>query len=562
MRPVIFIGSSNEGLEIANVLQVGLQNVSEPIVWSQGVFQLGQSNLENLVSQLDKYDFAILVFSPDDLIESRGAKSASPRDNILLELGLFLGALGRARTFVVFDQSAGLKIPTDLAGVSLAPYCPPEAGNLESALGPPCYQIRTEIRRMGLRARIAPPRLPATPPVEPAQLESQVTTLVDQNQQIIGSESGPPTLDTWYNTICPVLPQSTYYSTPAYYLDVNLNIIDWNVAFELIFQAIAPRLRYQHVNQLIARLINYDEVFQHGRQFSNRVHQGEMPFCDTEVLQYCSERFGDVEMLKVATQLHDSVGTLRAWAVHLYPRHLDWELFQKDIENRISEDKLWSIYASSYDRILSTFPPYAKLISDVCSVIPESASKVMDVGAGTGNVAAHLLSRGLYVVSLEHNAAMIEKMRAKKLNSSQHLIAKASAESLNHIPSIADETFDAVVMVNVLYSVDDPYACLTGAHRILKPGGVLGLSTTHSAVSLSNLLASIKTELSRQHLLGKLSAQYNTLYELNKKIERTIARRNTAEKYLEWVEDAGFEIIKSVEFTYEGAVMLIHARKR
>ena len=46
-----------------------------------------------------KTDFAVLVLTPDDITLSRGTTIASPRDNAIFELGLFMGTNGRNRTF-------------------------------------------------------------------------------------------------------------------------------------------------------------------------------------------------------------------------------------------------------------------------------------------------------------------------------------------------------------------------------------------------------------------------------------------------------------------------------
>jgi len=92
--PVVFIGSSSEGKEVANAVQLILDKdkVCEPIVWDV-VFAPGSVTLEALVSQISKFDFAILIFTPDDLIKSRGTRAQVPRDNVLIELGLFIGRL-------------------------------------------------------------------------------------------------------------------------------------------------------------------------------------------------------------------------------------------------------------------------------------------------------------------------------------------------------------------------------------------------------------------------------------------------------------------------------------
>lgn len=152
-RPVVFIGSSVGGLPVAQALQLNLDRVAEVILWSQGVFGLSEGTLESLVGQVGNFDFAVLVLTPDDLTLSRGGESPSPRDNVLFELGLFMGGLGRSRTFIVYDRTAGLKLPSDLAGVTPATYQPPAAGSLQSALGAPSTSIQSAIENQGARLR-------------------------------------------------------------------------------------------------------------------------------------------------------------------------------------------------------------------------------------------------------------------------------------------------------------------------------------------------------------------------------------------------------------------------
>ena len=147
----MFIGSSTEGLKIAKALQVLLDHACEVVIWSQGVFGLSQGTLESLVHALDQFDFAILVLTADDLVTSRDVSMSAPRDNVLFELGLFMGGLGRDRTFIVYDRTGGLKLPSDLAGVTAATFEPHSSGNLESALGAASTRIENQIARLGLK---------------------------------------------------------------------------------------------------------------------------------------------------------------------------------------------------------------------------------------------------------------------------------------------------------------------------------------------------------------------------------------------------------------------------
>jgi hypothetical protein len=82
---------------------------------------------------------------------SRGTERPVARDNVLFELGLFVGGLGRDRTFMLFDRSNPPALPTDLAGVSAATFEPHSSGNLQAALGAACTRIQMSIEKLGVR---------------------------------------------------------------------------------------------------------------------------------------------------------------------------------------------------------------------------------------------------------------------------------------------------------------------------------------------------------------------------------------------------------------------------
>jgi hypothetical protein len=144
----VFIGSSSEGLDVAREVELQLQNDAITTIWKDGVFGLGSGTLESLMNALDQFDFAIMILSPDDLTESRDQKYTSPRDNVIFELGLFMGRLGRSRCFIVHEKEANLKLPTDLAGITVSPYR--KRDNLSAALSPTCTPIIKAIRSLGL----------------------------------------------------------------------------------------------------------------------------------------------------------------------------------------------------------------------------------------------------------------------------------------------------------------------------------------------------------------------------------------------------------------------------
>ncbi|MBP9155914.1 MAG: nucleotide-binding protein [Xanthomonadales bacterium] len=149
--PILFIGSSRESLPVVEAL-VGRWKAPPFIVrpWTGGVFSPSQFPIDDLARQLAVCDFAALVLGPDDQVLSRGTTSNAPRDNVLFELGLFMGAIERARTLFIVPLDEDIKIPSDILGLNPLRYVS-RAGSLEANLAPVCGEIELLIQRLGPR---------------------------------------------------------------------------------------------------------------------------------------------------------------------------------------------------------------------------------------------------------------------------------------------------------------------------------------------------------------------------------------------------------------------------
>ena len=146
MKPKVFIGSSSEGLDIARKIKMELDHDLDIEIWNQGVFDnLGLSFLETLEEAVKKYDYGIFVFTADDKIESRGDIKLSARDNVIFELGLFVGKLSRKKAFIIHPKNKKMKILSDYDGIIKADY-DETSSNLQAALGSACEKIRTSIK--------------------------------------------------------------------------------------------------------------------------------------------------------------------------------------------------------------------------------------------------------------------------------------------------------------------------------------------------------------------------------------------------------------------------------
>ena len=144
----VFIGSSTEGSKIAGSIESALLGTGncEPHHWKKGFFELGDTTIEALEEKLDDFDFAILTLTADDRVRTRGREAFAPRDNLIFELGLFIGQIGRIRTLIVCEPE--LKLPTDILGITVA--------TLEDSgpeLGAAWNLIESRIRNEGPRMR-------------------------------------------------------------------------------------------------------------------------------------------------------------------------------------------------------------------------------------------------------------------------------------------------------------------------------------------------------------------------------------------------------------------------
>lgn len=113
-----FLGSSGERLpELKKVAAWVKQAGHEAWPWNKpGLFPLGHYTFETLNVLKDKVDASIFIFGEDDEVWYRGDSKLIPRDNVLIEYGLFAGVLEPSR--VAICKSGHIRLASDLLGVT------------------------------------------------------------------------------------------------------------------------------------------------------------------------------------------------------------------------------------------------------------------------------------------------------------------------------------------------------------------------------------------------------------------------------------------------------------
>src|SRR5690348_16213208 len=135
-RPKLFVGSSAEDLNIARALQENFEHDKwDTMVWDQNMFELSKPVMESLKSALAESDFGVFVFTPADVHRMRDQENSVPRDNVILEFGMFSGRLGTERCFMLQPRRTSMRLPTDLLGLTAATYDPRRSDNPTAMLG-------------------------------------------------------------------------------------------------------------------------------------------------------------------------------------------------------------------------------------------------------------------------------------------------------------------------------------------------------------------------------------------------------------------------------------------
>lgn len=117
----IFVGSSTEQLTYAKRIAKSLNANGFKALgwWNTGVFPLGDSTLEGLRALSNSCYGAVLLFAKDDRTWYKKKLIESPRANVVMEYGLFVGKLGSRRTVIVKDPKTVL--PTNISGITYQP---------------------------------------------------------------------------------------------------------------------------------------------------------------------------------------------------------------------------------------------------------------------------------------------------------------------------------------------------------------------------------------------------------------------------------------------------------
>ncbi len=114
--------------------------------------------------------------------------------------------------------------------------------------------------------------------------------------------------------------------------------------------------------------------------------------------------------------------------------------------------------ANYYAWIMETFGPHV-------------SGNAVEYGAGTGNFSQHFVPLADRVTLVEPSGGVSVELRSRFSGLPKVTVVESSLET--HVRQAEAESFDTILMVNVLEHIEDDRAALANLFRILKPGGRL-----------------------------------------------------------------------------------------
>ena len=367
----------------------------------------------------------------------------------------------------------------------------------------------------------------------------------------------------------------------------ELLIRDFNVALRVLMEGDVASYRDRPASDFLRHMADRVQgplipELQTGRLQLRRSGNGTQTLpeelkASAERVQFHSKPFGEV-ILRCTT-----VGTINPYSKLISSAMVYMELTFVERENlfnaRFAEQQdqqlTWEEYAISYDLILSEMEYYQEVLKRHLDALQQpDIRRVIDIGAGTGNVTVPLLESGREVIAVDISRAMLDYLESKITEideqqtavppdevshntksfagldtvRSRLILLEQTAEAL---PRVADGVADGVNVLLAMFDMANPEDALNEAIRVLRPGGVIVITEPKDCFRIEPILDAIVQFLVDQPIddaeqekrLEDLVRAYFHLARANWKINpktRSSGSPLRAEKILTLLKERGF----------------------
>ena len=246
--------------------------------------------------------------------------------------------------------------------------------------------------------------------------------------------------------------------------------------------------------------------------------------------------------------------------------------FDAALNKRWQHELMWEVYAASYDAVQLELPFYREVLKrHLVALAPVAAGHVLDIGAGTGNITLSLLRQGTWVTAIDVSRAMLVKLHSK-LEPGMARALTVIEDTAEQLPQCDDESVDGVTAMQAFFDMDDPFAALEEAVRVLKPGGQFVLTDPKTCFNVADLMAEGERALRDRGVFDALAIHWARIQSVAPVVNESVVenkvvraagnrlRRWSAETALEQLRIHGFTDLV-MEDSHHGNCATITGRK-
>ncbi|MBN2183906.1 MAG: class I SAM-dependent methyltransferase [Candidatus Krumholzibacteriota bacterium] len=138
------------------------------------------------------------------------------------------------------------------------------------------------------------------------------------------------------------------------------------------------------------------------------------------------------------------------------------------------KEKYWSRFPDTYDENQG-YVVGKELLGDISEKLNDLSTlgEVVEFGCGTGYFSEIISQKANRMISTDLSDELLDKAKARLGDDSRITIQRENCIET----SFSSDSFDAVLMANLIHVIEDPVKALQESHRILKVGGVLIIVT-------------------------------------------------------------------------------------
>ena len=334
-----------------------------------------------------------------------------------------------------------------------------------------------------------------------------------------------------------LLKRNSYYApVPMITIQSNHKINDVNIAWQLLMGDVLGYYRFIKTEEFMERT----KVRVKGQLFPPYVMENTSQLSDqkTSSCEFQTDHFGKASLqVKAICHLDLSNGKDKGTTVYFEIVALEkMDAYRDLFAARTNHQLTWESYAVSYDRILPRLSYYQEVFMRHMNAMSEkNISKVLDLGAGTGNAAVELAENGKCVTAIDLSRAMIEKLRMKSCNLTDNhpIILEQNVECLSQL---GDQSFDGITILLALYDMQQPIRALKEAVRLLRPGGTLIITEPKKNFQIDDVLQDCQKDLIKQSVYDELKEDWKRVTTANQVLD-PLANPNTPRLFAEDIQE-------------------------